>query len=138
MEYAEEVKRPPAPAAAGPVLQIEKSSLAQQIEFLRSLKGTVSCDAEHVKPEPGCEALDVCRLEGPQETQKVAKKIIAGKTPTPTEVLSYFNNELKKRICFWMLAWALGSKQKSWRSQTSMVSASRISMKSMPMVCQYP
>ena len=97
MEYAEEVKRPPAPAAAGPVLKIEKSSLAQQIEFLRSLKGTVSCDAEHVKPEPGCEALDVCRLEGPQETQKVAEKIIAGKTPTPTEVLTYFNNELKER-----------------------------------------
>ena len=79
LEYAEEVKRPPAPAAAGPVLKIEKSSLAQQIEFLRSLKGTVSCDAEHVKPDPGCEALDVCRLEGPQETQKMAEKIIADK-----------------------------------------------------------
>ena len=59
--------------------KIKKSSLAQQSEFLRSLKGTVSCDAEHVKPEPGCEALDVCRLEGPQETQKMAEKIIADK-----------------------------------------------------------
>ena len=30
----------------------------------------------------------------------MAEKIIDGKTPTPTEVLNYFNNELKKRICF--------------------------------------
>ena len=30
----------------------------------------------------------------------MAEKIIDGETPTPTEVLNYFNNELKKRICF--------------------------------------
>jgi len=67
---------------------------------LRSLKEKVTCEAEHVQPDSGCAVVDVCRVEGPQETQKVAEKIIKGETPTPTEVLNYFNNELKKRICF--------------------------------------
>eukprot|EP00441_Pelagodinium_beii_P006521 CAMPEP_0197703102 /NCGR_PEP_ID=MMETSP1338-20131121/125262_1 /TAXON_ID=43686 ORGANISM="Pelagodinium beii, Strain RCC1491" /NCGR_SAMPLE_ID=MMETSP1338 /ASSEMBLY_ACC=CAM_ASM_000754 /LENGTH=1480 /DNA_ID=CAMNT_0043286995 /DNA_START=99 /DNA_END=4541 /DNA_ORIENTATION=- len=91
LEYAEQVKNPPAapPEAAAPALKIEKSSPTQQIEFLRSLKETVTC-----------ERVDYCRLSGPQETQKVAEKIIKGQTPTPTEVLNYFNGELRKRICF--------------------------------------
>ncbi|CAE7027101.1 mtr [Symbiodinium natans] len=100
LDYAEQVKKPPAPAPAGPVLKIEKSSPEQQSAFLRSLKDTVSCEAEHVQPKPGCKLVDPCRVEGAQETQKVAQKIIEGKTPTPTEVVNYFNGELKKRICF--------------------------------------
>ena len=66
----------------------------------RSQKCEVKCEAEHIKPKPGCARADPCRVEGPQETQKVAQKIIEGKTPTPTEVINYFNAELKKRICF--------------------------------------
>ena len=100
LEYAEQVKKPPAPAPAGPVLKIEKSTAEQQSAFLRSLKETVSCEAEHVQPKSGCKLVDPCRVEGPQETQKVAQKIIECKTPTPTEVINYFNGELKKRICF--------------------------------------
>ena len=77
-----------------------KSTHQLRSEFLRSLKETVKCEADHIKPLPGCARVDPCRVEGPQETQKVAQKIIEGKTPTPTEVINYFNAELKKRICF--------------------------------------
>ncbi|CAE8691977.1 unnamed protein product, partial [Polarella glacialis] len=100
LEYAEQVKNPPAPATAGPTLKIEKSTPTQQIDFLRSLKETVKCEAEHVMPEPGAGLVDVCRVEGPQDTDKVAQKIIECQTPTPNEVVRYFNAELKKRICF--------------------------------------
>ena len=100
LEFAEKVKNPPAPAPAGPTLKIEKSTAEQQATFLRSLKETVTCEAEHVVPKPGCARVDPCRVEGPQDTQKISQKIIEGKTPTPTEVINYFNAELKKRICF--------------------------------------
>ena len=100
LEFAEKVKNPPAPAPAGPTLKIEKSTAEQQATFLRSLKETVTCEAEHIKPKPGCARVDPCRVEGPQDTQKISQKIIEGKTPTPTEVINYFNAELKKRICF--------------------------------------
>eukprot|EP00439_Symbiodinium_sp_Y106_P018299 s11694_g2.t1 len=76
------------------------STPEQQIESLRSQKCEVECTAEHVQPKAGCKVVDPCRVEGPQETQKVAQKIIECKTPTPTEVINYFNGELKKRICF--------------------------------------
>ncbi|CAJ1435241.1 unnamed protein product, partial [Effrenium voratum] len=100
LDYAEQVKNPPAAAPAAPTLKIQKSTPEQQVEFLRSLKETVSCEAEHILPKKGCARVDPCRVQGPAETQKVAQKIIEGKTPTPTEVVNYFNNELKKRICF--------------------------------------
>ena len=77
-----------------------KSTHQLRSEFLRSLKETVKCEVDHIKPLPGCARVDPCRVEGPQETQKVAQKIIEGKTPTPMEVINYFNAELKKRICF--------------------------------------
>jgi len=100
LEFAEQVKNPPAPAPAGPVLKIEKSTAAQQKESLRKLKCEITCTAEHVQPEAGAGLPDVCRMAGTIETQMVADKIIAGQTPTPSEVVSYFNTELKKRICF--------------------------------------
>nr|UKS50369.1 B12-dependent methionine synthase [Alexandrium pacificum] len=71
-----------------------------QKAFLRSLEVGVKCEAEHAMPEPGAAACDVCRVEGSVDTQKIADLIIAGGTPTPTEVVKYFNTELKQRICF--------------------------------------
>ncbi|CAE7575982.1 mtr [Symbiodinium sp. CCMP2592] len=101
LEYAEQVRKPPAPAPAGPVLKIEKSAAAAEHfpQIFSSLKETVTCEAEHVQPKAGCKVVDPCRVESPQETQKVAEKIEC-KTPTPTEVINYFNGELKKCICF--------------------------------------
>ncbi|CAE7576078.1 metH [Symbiodinium sp. CCMP2592] len=72
LEYAEQVMKPPAPAPAG----------------------------RRSRVKPGCKVVDRCRVEGPKETQKVAQKIIDCKTATPTEVINYFNSELKKCICF--------------------------------------
>merc|ERR1719277_233812 len=83
-----------------PPLKIAKSSPEQQQEFLRSIKCEVKCDAEHVVPKPGASTPDVCRQEGTIETSKIAEMIIAGETPTPSEVLAYFNGQLKERICF--------------------------------------
>jgi 5-methyltetrahydrofolate--homocysteine methyltransferase len=39
-------------------------------------------------------------MEGSVETSKIAEMIVAGKTPTPSEVLAYFNGQLKERICY--------------------------------------
>ncbi|CAE7576002.1 mtr [Symbiodinium sp. CCMP2592] len=82
-------------------MKIEKSAAAAEHfpQILSSLKETVTCEAEHVQPKAGCKVVDPCRVESPQETQKVAQKIEC-KTPTPTEVINYFNHELKKCICF--------------------------------------
>ena len=83
MEYAEEVKRPPAPAAAGPVLKIKKSSLAQQSEFLRSLKGTVSCDAEHVKPELAVKHWMFAGWKAPRRPRKWQRRLLLAKHQHP-------------------------------------------------------
>ena len=83
LENAEQVRKPSAPAPAGPVMKMEKSTAEQQSTFLRSLK---DYEAEHVQPKPRCQAVDPCRVDEPQKTQKVAQKIIEGKTPAPTEV----------------------------------------------------
>eukprot|EP00442_Polarella_glacialis_P043375 CAMPEP_0115118912 /NCGR_PEP_ID=MMETSP0227-20121206/44776_1 /TAXON_ID=89957 /ORGANISM="Polarella glacialis, Strain CCMP 1383" /LENGTH=48 /DNA_ID= /DNA_START= /DNA_END= /DNA_ORIENTATION= len=42
-----------------------KTSPEQQLEWLRSLKQEVTCEAEHVMPDPGVGLVDVCRVEGP-------------------------------------------------------------------------
>merc|ERR1719356_1365595 len=39
-------------------------------------------------------------MEGSVSREEIAAKIIAGETPSPSEVAKYFNNELKERICF--------------------------------------
>ena len=57
LEYAEQVRKPPAPASAGPVMKMEKTTAEQHSTFLRSLK---DCEAEHVQPKPGCQAVDPC------------------------------------------------------------------------------
>ena len=104
LEFADQVKNaknaPPAPVAAAPPLKINKSTPEQQRDFLRSLKCKVTCEAEHIKPEAAGAKVDVCRMDVTCEAKIVADKIIAGQTPTPSEVLGYFNTELKKRICF--------------------------------------
>ncbi|CAK0906682.1 unnamed protein product, partial [Prorocentrum cordatum] len=103
LEFAERVKNPPAapaPVAAAPPIKIDKSTPEQQQSYLKSLKCEVSCEAEHVTPKPGAAPPDPCRREGSIETSKIAEMIIAGKTPTPSEVLAYFNGQLKERICF--------------------------------------
>jgi 5-methyltetrahydrofolate--homocysteine methyltransferase len=102
LEFAEQVKNPPAAAAPPPVdrITIAKSTAPQQKEFLAGVKCEVTCSAEHIMPEPGAGLPDVCRMEGTVDTKDIAAKIIAGKTPTPDEVVKYFNTEMRKRICF--------------------------------------
>eukprot|EP00421_Protoceratium_reticulatum_P027546 CAMPEP_0168480066 /NCGR_PEP_ID=MMETSP0228-20121227/63798_1 /TAXON_ID=133427 /ORGANISM="Protoceratium reticulatum, Strain CCCM 535 (=CCMP 1889)" /LENGTH=496 /DNA_ID=CAMNT_0008496379 /DNA_START=61 /DNA_END=1547 /DNA_ORIENTATION=- len=81
--------------------ELFKSSSAEaQKEFLLSLTPKAGCEAEHVMPEAGAGLPDVCRIEGSVDKKKVAETIIAGGTPSPGDVVKYFNNELKHRICF--------------------------------------
>jgi len=96
IELAENVRSPPAPEPAFHGLKIEKSSADQQKDFLKSLKCDVSCKSgEKITRLP-----DVCRIEGSISKEQIAAKIIAGGTPSPSEVCKYFNTELKERICF--------------------------------------
>nr|UKS50372.1 B12-dependent methionine synthase [Margalefidinium polykrikoides] len=76
------------------------ASPEEQKDFLRSLKETVVCDAEHVVPEPGAGHPDVCRMEGSVSISDIADLIVAGGAPRPSEVVRYFNSQLKQRICF--------------------------------------
>merc|ERR1719343_1009210 len=39
-------------------------------------------------------------MEGSVDKQQLAQKIIAGETPSPDEVVKYFNAEMRQRICF--------------------------------------
>merc|ERR1719443_1354666 len=103
LEFAERVKNPPpepVAAAAMPVLKIEKSSPDAQKTFLRSMKETVSCEAEHIVPEAGVGLPDFCRIPGSVDKSAIAAKIVNCETPTPDEIVKYFNAELKERICF--------------------------------------
>ena len=102
LEFAGKVRNPPAATAAALVafpLRIERSTPEQQREFLRSLTCKMKYKVEHVVLKSGASTTGVCRLEGAIETSKIAEAIIAGKTPTPSEVLAYFNGQLKERIC---------------------------------------
>merc|ERR1719324_1776509 len=77
-----------------------KSSPEDQKVCLRSMKETVSCTAEHVVPEAGVGLPDVCRIPGSVDKSAIAAKIANCETPTPDEIVKYFNAELKERICF--------------------------------------
>jgi len=78
----------------------KSSSPEAQKDFLRSLKCSVECEAEHVVPEQSAGLKDVCRMEGSVDKAKISEMIMGGQTPTPSEVVKYFNQELKQRICF--------------------------------------
>jgi len=77
-----------------------KSSAQQQKEFLRELKTEVKIESEHIVPPSSAGLPDLCRLEGAADVAKISATIASCGTPTPEQVVKYFNNELKRRICF--------------------------------------
>jgi len=74
------------------------SSPEQQKEFLRSLKETVTCSADHIQPDV-C-VPDVCRIEGDVDMTSLVNTITSGSAVSAHDTVKYFNKQLRERICF--------------------------------------
>ena len=81
LEFAEQVRNPPAAsvAVAAPTFKINKSNPAEQKDFLRSLKETLKCEAEHIKPDASVVVPDICRVEGAVDMSALVSTITSGK-----------------------------------------------------------